>query len=149
VRDFVKGDIRADGQNWSPWSQPLEIDSTGTLVLPVDLPSPREFFQFRISFDGDAETTMRIDTLSMEIAPALVSAAVGEVALAADLSPDSGVLAVAGGVDTSFVYDIRAEFGTAGLAGFHGIAAIVNAEAVRMPQPHRIHRAGALSPVAH
>jgi len=64
---------------------------------------------------------MRIDTLSMEIAPALVSAAVGEVALAADLSPDSGVLAVAGGVDTSFVYDIRAEFGTAGLAGFHGI----------------------------
>jgi hypothetical protein len=121
VRDFVKGDIRADGQNWSPWSQPLEIDSTGTLVVPVDLPSPREFFQFRISFDGDAETTMRIDTLSMEIAPALVSAAVGEVALAADLSPDSGVLAVAGGVDTSFVYDIRAEFGTAGLAGFHGI----------------------------
>ena len=121
VRDFVKGDIRADGDNWSPWSPPLEIDSTGTVVIPADLPSPREFFQFRFFFQGDAETTIRIDTLSLEISPALVSSAVGEVALATDLSPESGVIAVVGGVDTSFFYDIRADFADAGLAGFRGI----------------------------
>lgn len=121
VRDFVKGDIREDGENWSPWSTPLEIDVSGTLVLPVDLPSPREFFQFRVLFNGDADAAMRINTLGLEIAPALVSRAVGEVALASNLNPVDGVLAVAGGVDTSFVYDIRADFAQAGLAGFRGI----------------------------
>ncbi len=121
VRDFVKGDIREDGANWSPWSTPLEIDSTGTVVLPVNLPSPREFFQFRFAFEGDAVSTIRIDTLSLENSPALVTSAVGEVALANDLRPESGILAVAGGVDTSFVYDIRADFAAAGLAGFQGI----------------------------
>ena len=121
VRDFVKGDIRDDGDNWSPWSTPLTIDATGTLILPVNLPSPREFFQFRFFFQGDAETTIRIDTLSLEHSPALVSNAVGEVALADDLSPQGGVIAVAGGVDTSFVYDIRADFAAEGLAGFRGI----------------------------
>ena len=121
VRDFVKGSIRGDGDNWSSWSRPLEFDATGSLVLPVGLPSPREFFQFRIQFEGDAETTMRIDTLTVEISPALVSSVVGEVALASDLSPESGVIAVAGGVDTSFIYAIRAEFGQSGLAGFRGI----------------------------
>ena len=121
VRDFVKGDIRGDGDNWSAWSTPLVIDSTGTMIVPADLPSPREFFQFRISFDGDTEATIRIDTLSVEISPALVSTAVGEVALATDLNPETGVLAVAGGVDTSFVYDIRAEFDAADMAGFRGI----------------------------
>jgi hypothetical protein len=121
VRDFVQGDIRGDGDNWSPWSRPIEFDSTASLAMPVGLPSPREFFQFRISFQGEAESTMRIDTLSVEISPALVSRAVGEVALAADLNPENGVVGVTGGVDTSFVYDIRAEFDDAGLAGFRGI----------------------------
>ncbi|MFT5086026.1 MAG: hypothetical protein ACI906_000521 [Candidatus Latescibacterota bacterium] len=121
VRDFVKGDIRGDGDNWSPWSTPLVLDATGTMALPIDLPSPREFFQFKISFNGDAEATMRIDTLSVEIAPALVSTAAGEVALSADLDPVGGVLVATGGVDTSFVYDIRTEFADAGLAGFRGI----------------------------
>lgn len=121
VRDFVKGGIRGDGDNWSPWSTPLELDATGTLALPIDLPSPREFFQFKVLFNGDAEATMRIDTLSVEISPALVSTAEGEVALSADLDPAGGVLAATGGVDTSFVYDIRTEFADAGLAGFRGI----------------------------
>ena len=109
------------GDNWSPWSTPLTIDATGTLIRPVDLPSPREFFQFRFFFQGDAETTIRIDTLRLEHSPALVSKAVGEVALADDLSPQGGVIAVAGGVDTAFVYDIRADFDAEGLAGFRGI----------------------------
>ncbi len=110
VRDFVKGDIREDGDHWSPWSTPLEFAETGSWVFPVDLPSPRSFFQFRVFFDGDAKAAVRINILSLEVSPALVSRAVGEVALASNLNPQDGVLVVAGGIDTSFVYDIRADF---------------------------------------
>ncbi len=121
VRDFVKGDIQADVNNWSAWSPAIQLDSTGTTEVPIDLPSPREFMQFRILFDGDANHTMRIDTLQVEFSPGLVSEAIGEVALAADPQPASGVLEVEGSVDTTFTYDIRTEFAAAGLAGYRGI----------------------------
>ena len=38
----------------------------------VDLPSPREYFQFRVFFDGDAEAAMRINSLELDISPALM-----------------------------------------------------------------------------
>jgi hypothetical protein len=121
VRDFVQGDVRDDVENWSAWTAPLRLDSSGTAVLPLDLPSPREFLQFRIAFSGEGARTMRIDTVQVEFSPALVSSAVGEAALETDLQPASGRLAVVGGVDTAFVLDIRAEFAEAGLAGFRGV----------------------------
>ena len=121
VRDFVKGDIREDVANWSNWSPELRLDATGTVEIPVGLPSPREFMQFRVLFDGDAENAVRIDTFQVEFSPGLVSAAVGEVALADDPTPASGLLEVVGGVDTTFIYDIRTEFADAGLAGYRGV----------------------------
>ena len=121
VRDFVKGDIRDDVGNWSAWSPAIEIDSTGAIEVPVGLPSPREFMQFRVLFDGDADNAIRLDTLQVEFSPGLVSEAVGEVALAADPSPEDGVLEVEVGIDTSFVYDIRTDFDAAGLAGYRGV----------------------------
>ena len=120
VRDFVQGDIRADVENWSTWSVPLKIDSTGSVQVPVGLPSPREFMQLRVLFDGDADNSIRLDTLQVEFSPGLVSAAIGEVGLAADPSA-AGLLAVEGGIDTSFIYDIRTEFDQASLDGFRGI----------------------------
>ena len=121
VRDFVKGDIRADADNWSAWSPELRIDATGSIDVPIDLPSPREFMQFRVLFDGDADNAIRIDTFQVEHSPSLVSTAIGEVALVDDPIPANGLLEVAGGVDTTFVYDIRTEFSDADLAGYHGI----------------------------
>lgn len=121
VRDFDQGDIREDVDNWSPWSPPLVIDSTGTYEVPVGLPSPREYLQFRVAFAGDDERGMRLETLQIGHSPRLVSAAIGEVALASDPSPASGVLEVAGGIDTTFTYDIRTEFDAAGLDGYRGI----------------------------
>ena len=47
MRDFIKGDIRADVENWSAWSPGIEISSTGLLEIPIDLPSPRQYMQFR------------------------------------------------------------------------------------------------------
>ena len=120
VRDFVKGDIRDDVDNWSSWSRGVEINSTGALEVPVGLPSPREFMQFRVFFDGDADNAIRIDTLQVEFSPGLVSEAIGEVALATDPAP-GGVLEVEGGIETSFIYDIRTEFAQDGLAGYSGV----------------------------
>ncbi|MCE2449249.1 MAG: hypothetical protein J4F35_12935 [Candidatus Latescibacteria bacterium] len=113
VRDFVKGDIRDDVNNWSAWSPSTHIAGTGTIEA-------REFMQFRIFFDGDAENAVRIDTFQVEFSPGLVSEAVGEVALATDPFPASGLLEVAGGIDTTFTYDIRTEF-AAGVAGYRGV----------------------------
>ena len=120
VRDFVKGDIRDDVDNWSAWSPSIHIAGTGVVEVPIGLPSPREFMQFRIFFDGDAENAVRIDTFQVEFSPGLVREAVGEVALATDPFPASGLLEVAGGIDTTFTYDIRTEF-AAGVAGYRGV----------------------------
>ncbi len=121
ARDFVQAGIREDVENWSGWTRPLQLDSSATVVVPLDLPSPREFLQFRIFFNGRATSTMRLDSLVVEFAPELVSTAVGEVALAADPQPVGGVLAVPSGVDTSFVCDILTEFAADDLAGFRGL----------------------------
>ena len=120
VRDFVKGDIRDDVNNWSAWSPSTHITGTGTIEAPIELPSPREFMQFRIFFDGDAENAVRIDTFQVEFSPGLVSEAVGEVALATEPFPASGLLEVAGGIDTTFTYDIRTEFAD-DVAGYRGV----------------------------
>ena len=120
VRDFFKGDIRDDVDNWSAWSPSTQIAGTGIVEVPIGLPSPREFMQFRILFDGDAANAVRIDTFQVEFSPGLVSEAVGEVALASDPFPASGLLEVAGGIDTTFTYDIRTEF-AAGVAGYRGV----------------------------
>jgi len=121
VRDYDQGDVREDVFNWSPWSPPLAIDSTGTVEVSVNLPSPREYMQFRVAFQGDPGNAMRLERLEVEYSPRLVSAAVGEVALASEPNPASGVLEVEGGIDTTFTYDIRTEFDAAGLDGYRGI----------------------------
>ena len=120
VRDFVKGDIRDDVNNWSAWSPSTPITGSGAIEVPIELPSPREFMQFRIFFDGDAENAVRIDTFQVEFSSGLVSEAIGEVALASDPFPASGLLEVAGGIDTTFTYDIRTEF-AADVAGYRGV----------------------------
>ncbi len=121
VRDFIKGDIRADVDNWSAWSPGIVLDSTGMLEVPIDLPSPRQYMQFRVFFNGDAENAIRIDTLQVQFSQSLVSTAVGEVALASDPQPTNGVLEVTSGVDTTFIYDVQTEFASADLVGYRGI----------------------------
>lgn len=120
VRDFVKGDIRDDVANWSAWSPSTPIAGTGAISVPIELPSPREFMQFRILFDGDAENAVRIDTFQVEFSPGLVGQAVGEAALATDPFPARGLLQVEGGTDTTFTYDIRTEF-AADAVGYRGV----------------------------
>jgi hypothetical protein len=121
IRDFVRGSIRTDGENWSPWSPPMELRDTGRYEFPLDLPGPRAYFQFRVSFAGDAENAMSLDAFRLEYAPQLASSAVGEVALAGEPAPAGGVAAVPSGVDTTFTCDVRAFFDQDGLPGFAGL----------------------------
>ena len=121
VLDFVKGDIRDDVDNWSAWSRGFRVDASGSYSFPVDLPSPRQYMQFRVFFDGDDANAVRLDTFRVEFSPSLVGQALGEVALADAPFPASGVLEVPGGVDTTFIYDIRTEFDDGAQAGYRGI----------------------------
>ncbi|MCC7264272.1 MAG: hypothetical protein IT369_17315 [Candidatus Latescibacteria bacterium] len=121
IRDFVRGSIRTDSENWSPWSVPMELDSTGSYSFDLNLPGPRPYLQFRVAFNGDAANTMRLDAFRLEYSPQLASAAVAEVALASEPAPAAGVTTVPSGVDTTFTCDIRTAFDQAGLAGFSGI----------------------------
>ena len=121
ARDFVQADIREDVENWSSWTPPIRIESSGVVSLPLELPSPREFLQFRIAFDSESTSSMRIDSFLVEFAPELVSIALGEVGVGTSPDPEERTLAVPSGVDTTFVLDIRTEFNAADLAGFRGI----------------------------
>lgn len=121
IRDFVRGSIRTDGENWSPWSVPMTLDSTGSYAFELSLPGPRTYLQFRVSFAGDDANTMRLDSFRLEYSPQLASSAVGEVALASDPAPLAGITTVPSGVDTTFTCDIRTAFDQAGLAGFSGV----------------------------
>jgi hypothetical protein len=121
VRDFVQGSIRMDAENWSPWSGAIEIDSTGRYDILLDQPGPHSYLQFRIFFEGDAENAMRINSFRLEFSPLLATRAVGEVALASDPAPEDGLVTVPSGVDTTFIYDIRAAFAEDGLEGFSGV----------------------------
>lgn len=120
ARNFVRGGIRDDVRNWSPWTPPVEMDSTQGVAIPLDLPSPREFLQFRLTFDNGSASAMRIDEFVVEVSPGLVSEAVAEIALEADLGRDVREVAVTSGVDTTFVADIFAR-ATGGQPGFSGL----------------------------
>lgn len=121
MRDFVQGTIRVDGTNWSSWSVPMRIDSTGSYALPLDLPSPRPYLQVRIVFTGDPENAIRIDSFRLENSPLLATAAIGEVALASTPAPFDGLTAVPAAVDTTFTYDIQVDFSQDGLEGYRGV----------------------------
>ena len=101
VRDFIKGDIRADVEKWSAWSP--GVKSTPQAFAHQFYPV-HSYMQFRVFFNGDAENAIRIDTL-LESFPKFVSTAIGEIALASNLQPANGMLQISG-VGTTFVYDL-------------------------------------------
>lgn len=117
-----KGSIRDDAEHWSPWSTPFVMDSTGTFTLPLDfLPSPRQYFQFRLSLEGLATEAMRVNRLSVQYSDPLATGVVGAVRLLGEETPEKGAATAPVGVDTSFIYDIRARFDSEAFVGFDGV----------------------------
>ena len=102
----VQGRIEDDQVNWSRWSSPFH--ETGQLV---DLPSPRQFVQFRITMtSGSILDGIRISDLNLEIAnPPLADGLVGEISVVDDPEPEERFPVVPAGETSSFFYDLRAD----------------------------------------
>ncbi|HID10998.1 MAG TPA: hypothetical protein EYP17_06820 [Candidatus Latescibacteria bacterium] len=122
LEEWERGPIRTDAVNWSPWSNPFRIDTTGAFELPLDfLPGPRRYFQFRLQFEGTYWEAMQVYRLSLSYSLPLADSAVGEVALLGQPDPPGGVANTPTGREATFTYDIQAEFRSEGLKGFDGV----------------------------
>lgn len=111
---------RYDAANWSAWSNPLKIDTTGTYEFDLSfLPGPRRFFQFSLSFTGTDREVMRVPELEFTYSQPLASSAEAEVALRDEPVPIGAVITPTGS-RTSFVYGVKGTF-TGGEIGFDGI----------------------------
>ena len=112
---------RYDAANWSAWSSPLTMDSTGTYAVEADfLPAPRRFFQFDLRFSGTDTQVMQVGELAVTYSPAHAGAAWAEVAVAADPTPENDVAIATTGVATEFVYAVHVDFSSGG-RGFDGL----------------------------
>ncbi|MFA6110675.1 MAG: FlgD immunoglobulin-like domain containing protein [Candidatus Latescibacterota bacterium] len=118
---YEQGPIRGDAENWSPWSAPLVLDTTGVFSLPLNLPSPRQYLQFRVVFAGEAIQAIQLDQLAVEYDEPLVSLATGELALATEPVPPRGLATAVAGAETTFVCDFRFRFDRNDQEGFKGI----------------------------
>jgi hypothetical protein len=119
--EAVRGTIREDLTNWSPWNKAIEADVSGVYTLTTELPGPRSYFQFRLLFEGSSSDAVQVDSLSVTYSSPMAAGVVGEVALRDDPNPASGLVIVPAGIDTTLTYDIRADLGNPPLAGFDGV----------------------------
>ncbi len=115
-----------DVANWGLWSSPYDPDVSGE---DIRSPDGRQFLQFRFAIESDEVLAFgRLDSVAFEYAPLLAGRVLGEVSLADQPTPPGGVTEVPAGVDTTFVYDIRAEFDASDQSGFDGIRIDVPSE---------------------
>ena len=113
----MRGSVTEDTKNWDPWSSPYR--ESGEEVRSSD---GREYLQFRFSIESEDPFALgRLDSIAFEYSPLLAAKVLGEVSLAGEPNPPKGVLEVPAGVDTTFVYDIRAEFTSPDQGGFDGV----------------------------
>jgi hypothetical protein len=115
-----------DVENWGLWSSPYDPDVSGE---DIRSPDGRRFLQFRFTVESDDVFAFgRLDSVAFECAPLLVGRVLGEVSLSDQPTPPGGVTEVPAGVDTTFVYDIRAEFDASDQSGFDGVRIDVPSE---------------------
>lgn len=111
-----KGPIVEDEESWSFWSAPQRMSGQRPLV-----PKGR-YLQLQVQLQSNSFWEFaRIDSLEVQISPLLAERVLGEVATADELQPQGGRVVVVAGKPTQFVYDVRAEFGGDGQAGFDAI----------------------------
>ena len=98
-----------DREHWSVWSAPHSVSGE-----QITSPSPRRYFQFRITLQGNPGDVMaggRLDSLWLEYStPPLAQRVVGEIALQGGPAPPENITTVVTGERTTFTYDVRAQF---------------------------------------
>jgi len=113
--------VRYDSENWSAWSKPLALTEEGDFELDLkDLPGPRPFFQFALTFIGTSSEIIRIRDLDFTFSRPLAGDTFGEVALDDDPIPLAGVASTTTGQRARFVYSARGSVGS-GDPGFDGV----------------------------
>lgn len=112
-----RGSAVDDLANWSFWSAPHL--SSGE---DIQAPDGRQFIQVRAFITSEEVFAFgRLNSLSIEYSPLLANPVVGEVALLKDPQPVTGVVEVPLGEEVVLTYDVRADFTSAGQAGFNAI----------------------------
>ncbi len=117
--DF-RGSIIDDRENWTR-SNPILIDASGVIHVPLNLPGPRDYFDFSLTFLGTPSDIIRLDSLAFTYSEPLSESAVGEVALADEPFTPGEAVTVRAGEEMEFIYDVRAEFARASQPGFDGL----------------------------
>ena len=121
LQETLKGAIREDLTHWSPWTEPLRADSSGVYTTLLELPGPRQYFQFGLLFEGSTTDAIQVDSLAITYSPPLAEGALGEVALLSEPNPPGGIAAVPAGADTILTYDVRVDLGSPPQGGFDGV----------------------------
>jgi len=120
-----KGPILDDEENWSIWSTPYRAQGE-----QLRSPDGREYLQLQFRIESQDHLSFgRLDSISIEYSPMLAERLVGEVGLAGVTLDEDQVPTAPPGVDTNFVYDVRAEFGPLGDDGFDVLRVTTGAEA--------------------
>ena len=111
-----RGPIIDDRTNWSFWSSPLRQSGQRPRV------PPGRYLQLQIQLETEELWAYtRIDSLVIEASPLLADRILGEVALVGDLQPESRLVQVKPGEKIELVYEIKAEFSSAGQSGFDAV----------------------------
>ena len=102
----VRGPIDDDQVNWSLWSPPFTESGQ-----PIQLPSPRRYFQFEVRMESNAILDgLRLRSLSVEhTIPPVAQLLVAEISQLDDPRPVGDVPIVPAGDFTTFAYDVIAE----------------------------------------
>lgn len=104
--ESVRGPIDDDQVNWSLWSPPFTESGQ-----PIELPSPRRYFQFEVRIESSAILDgLRLRSLSVEhTIPPVAQLLVAEISQLDDPRPVGDVPIVPAGDFTTFAYDVIAE----------------------------------------
>ena len=102
----VRGPIDDDQVNWSLWSAPFTESGQA-----IQLPSPRQYFQFEIQIKSGAILDgLRLNSLTVEhTIPPVAQLLVAEISQLDDPRPVGDVPIVPAGDFTTFAYDVIAE----------------------------------------
>ena len=112
-----KGSVVEDLANWSFWSAPQLASGEA-----IQAPDGRQFIQIRAFITSEEVFAFgRLNSLSIEFSPLLADPVVGEVALIQEPNPVGGVAEALLGEPVILTYDVRADFTSAGQAGFDAI----------------------------
>ena len=102
----VRGPIDDDQVNWSLWSAPFTESGQ-----PIQLPSPRRYFQFEVRIESGAILDgLRLTSLSVEhTIPPVAQLLVAEISQLDAPRPPGDVPIVTAGDFTTFAYDVVAQ----------------------------------------